>query len=409
MLNAAQLGKHLRAARERRGLSQEEVAGSLKLPRTAVTNIESGLREVSTLELTRLAHLYRISPASLLNTSLDDDATVVLMRAFEEASISVRFRKAVEDVRSLFHEGAVLRKMLGWEIEDGLPSYASKIASPAEAIRQGETVAREERRRLGLGNAPLGNIGALIRGQGIWVAACDLPDDISGMFLCDQDDGLAILINGEHRSARQRFSYAHEYGHALFDRDETVRLTQKSNASELVEKRANAFAASFLMPSSGIEEQLRQLDKGQPSRQVQIIYDVANNRKSEVEIRPRPGSQLISHQDVAMVARHFGVSYEAAVWRLKSLNHLGPAETTDLILQKDSGKGFMRLLKLRDWDEDEISKDERDQELRSQLAWLGVEAYRRGEISAGSLRELAAKLKVSAEKLLELAEIARGE
>jgi Zn-dependent peptidase ImmA (M78 family) len=299
--------------------------------------------------------------------------------------------------------------MLGWEIEDGLPSYASKIASPAEAIRQGETVAREERRRLGLGNAPLGNIGALIRGQGIWVAACDLPDDISGMFLCDQDDGLAILINGEHRSARQRFSYAHEYGHALFDRDETVRLTQKSNASELVEKRANAFAASFLMPSSGIEEQLRQLDKGQPSRQVQIIYDVANNRKSEVEIRPRPGSQLISHQDVAMVARHFGVSYEAAVWRLKSLNHLGPAETTDLILQKDSGKGFMRLLKLRDWDEDEISKDERDQELRSQLAWLGVEAYRRGEISAGSLRELAAKLKVSAEKLLELAEIARGE
>jgi transcriptional regulator with XRE-family HTH domain len=87
MLNAAQLGKHLRAARERRGLSQEEVAGSLKLPRTAVTNIESGLREVSTLELTRLAHLYRISPASLLNTSLDDDATVVLMRAFEEASI----------------------------------------------------------------------------------------------------------------------------------------------------------------------------------------------------------------------------------------------------------------------------------------------------------------------------------
>jgi transcriptional regulator with XRE-family HTH domain len=411
MLDAVQLGNRLRAARERRGLSQQEVAETLNLPRTAITNIESGIREVSTMELTRLADFYHISPASLLEVDIAEDASVVLMRALQQQSnISGEIAQAIEDVRDLCHEGAVLRRILGSEFfDEGLPNYAARISSPGEAIRQGDMVAREERRRLGLGNAPIGNIASLISGQGVWVAACSLPDDMSGMFLGDRDDGLAILINSKHVEVRRRFSYAHEYGHALFDRDEKIRLTQQSNSSELVEKRANAFAAAFLMPASGVEDQLRQLDKGRPSRQAQIVYDVAGDRQSEIEIRPRPGSQAITYQDVAIIAQHFVVSYAAVVWRLKSLGHLGPSETNVLIEQKDSGKSFMKLLKFQLWDEQEISKDAREQELRSQLAWLGVEAYRREEISQGRLRELAGKLEVSAGDLIELAEVARGE
>jgi Zn-dependent peptidase ImmA (M78 family)/transcriptional regulator with XRE-family HTH domain len=408
MFDAVQLGINLRAARERRGLSQQKVAEAMNFPRTAVTNFESGNREVSTLELTRLAELYHVAPASLLSPEFSEDASVVLLRALQQASISEEISQAIEDVRDLCHEGAVLRRLLGGEFEESLPNCNSRIGSPSEAIRQGDIVAREERRRLGLGNAPVGNITSLIGGQGVWAAACSLPDDMSGLFLNDKSDGLAILINSKHAAVRRRFSYAHEYGHALFDRGEPVRLTQQSNASELVEKRANAFAAAFLMPADGVEDQLRQLDKGRPSRQAQIVYDVATDRESEVEIRPRPGSQSITYQDVAIIARNFGVSYEAAVWRLKSLGHLGSADTKTLIERKDSGKSFMKLLKFQEWDEREIPADEREQELRSQLAWLGVEAYRREEISQGRLRELAGKLQVNAGELIELAEVARG-
>ena len=409
MLDAVQLGNNLRAARERRGLSQVQVAEVLNLPRTAVTNIESGNREVSTLELTRLADLYRVSPGSLLSAELAEDFAVVRMRALQQSSISDEIMQTIEDVRDLCHEGAMLRRILGGEFEENLPNKDVRISSPSEAIRQGDTAAREERRRLGLGNAPVGNIASLIGGLGIWVAACSLPDDMSGLFLNDKNDGLAILINSGHAPVRRRFSYAHEYGHALFDRSEAVRLTQQSNASELVEKRANAFAASFLMPADGVEDQLRQLDKGRPSRQAQIVYDVANDRQSEIEIRPRPGSQAITYQDVAMIARHFGVSYEAAVWRLKSLGHLGSTDTNALIEQKDSGKSFTKLLKFQGWNEDEIPAEEREQELKSQIAWLGVEAYRREEISQGRLREIAGKLQVPAGELIELAEVARRE
>ena len=57
-VEAEELGRRLRVAREARGLSQEAVAEALGLPRTAITQMEAGNRSVSTLELAKLAGLY---------------------------------------------------------------------------------------------------------------------------------------------------------------------------------------------------------------------------------------------------------------------------------------------------------------------------------------------------------------
>ena len=53
-----QLGRRLRNARKYLGLKQKDVAGHLKIPRTALSDIENGQRRVEALELTRLAKLY---------------------------------------------------------------------------------------------------------------------------------------------------------------------------------------------------------------------------------------------------------------------------------------------------------------------------------------------------------------
>jgi transcriptional regulator with XRE-family HTH domain len=53
------LGERLREARKYLGLKQEEVAAYLKIPRTALTDIENGQRRVEAIELTRLARMYR--------------------------------------------------------------------------------------------------------------------------------------------------------------------------------------------------------------------------------------------------------------------------------------------------------------------------------------------------------------
>ena len=53
------LGTRLRAAREYVGLSQDEVAKYLSIPRTALSHIETGQRRIDALELKKLAQLYK--------------------------------------------------------------------------------------------------------------------------------------------------------------------------------------------------------------------------------------------------------------------------------------------------------------------------------------------------------------
>lgn len=408
MIDAAQLGHRLRSARERSSISQQAAADALDLPRTAITNMESGSRSVSTLELTRLAELYRCSPGSFLEQAQqEEDSSVVFMRAFQGRDAPA-LRDAVDQVLLLCREGAALRRLLGHEAEDDLPNHAGRLARAGDAIRQGEQAAREERRRLGFGHAPIGNIAELLSGQGIWVAACQLPEEMSGLFTHDRQIGIAVVVNFGHAAVRRRFSYAHEYGHALFDRGEPYRITERANAEDLVEKRANAFAAAFLMPAGGIEDQLRRLDKGQPSRKAQIVYDVANDAPSEAEIRPREGSQTITYLDVRAIACRFGVSYESVVWRLRNLDHLNAAESNALLAQKALKLTVEQLLKMPA-DDFRPPPDGEETGLRSQIVRLAVEAFRRGEISQGRLRDLASNLDVRADALIELAEAACAE
>jgi transcriptional regulator with XRE-family HTH domain len=55
----ADIGARLKEAREYLGLSQQDVATVLNLPRTAVSMMESGQRGVDSLELKALAKLYQ--------------------------------------------------------------------------------------------------------------------------------------------------------------------------------------------------------------------------------------------------------------------------------------------------------------------------------------------------------------
>lgn len=409
-MDAVQLGNRLRAARDRRGLSQQAVADALGLPRTAITNMETGARAVSTLEITKLANLYGQTPAYFLspNEQETEDLIVVLHRALPEMEGTPQIEREVSRILDLYREGAGLRSLLDQAAEQTVPNYAIKLSSVGDAIRQGEIVAQEERRRMGLGAAPIINTAEMISAQGVWTAATDLPDGLSGLFVNHPSIGLAILVNVEHRPVRRRFSYAHEYAHALFDRDETITTTRSQNATQLAEKRANAFAAAFLMPAEGVADHLRQMDKGSPSRRSQTFFDVANDEMMEAELRTRPGSQAITYQDVASLARRFGVSYEASVWRLKSLGHIGSGETTALLGQKDTGNRYMRELGFEDFAATGNISEPSEQELRGQLVRLAVEAYRQEEISRGRLVELAKKLAVNPSVLVEFAEATRA-
>ena len=168
-----------------------------------------------------------------------------------------------------------------------------------EAIQQGKSIADAERKRLDLGNRPVSDMSRLIQTQGIWASGVEFPDDISGLFLSHSSIGMAIFANLTQSRNRKRFSYAHEYAHALMDRDTQVAVSQATNSSELVEKRANAFAAAFLMPAGGIAALLEDFDKGKPSRSGHIIFDAATAEQIVIRSRSNAHEQSITYYDVA--------------------------------------------------------------------------------------------------------------
>lgn len=61
-----EVAHRLRSARETLGLTQEDVASALGIPRTSVIAMEAGKRSVTALEIRRLARLYQREVAWLL-------------------------------------------------------------------------------------------------------------------------------------------------------------------------------------------------------------------------------------------------------------------------------------------------------------------------------------------------------
>lgn len=412
-LDPKTLGRRLREARENCRLTQEASAEAIGLSRTALVHIESGKRSLSTLELSQLAKLYRRSVAEFFSegetpSANEEDVLIAIPRLTKELVGDDAFQREVLRCVDLCRIGVELENLLGRRRPSAPPFYQPPAPRrPFEANDQGEWVAAEERRRLGLGYAPIADMADLISTQGVWASGVlNLPDDISGMFISHSSIRMAILVNYTHCQERKRFSYAHEYAHAILDRNNRAIVSSKSNAAELIERRANAFAAAFLMPAPGIDWLLGLLEKGEPSRRQHTTYDVAGDRQIEALDRPAPGSQEITYQDVAFIAHHFKVSYPAAVYRLCDLGHLKQAGKADLLEKSALGSRYMSVLYREDIFERGTKPEEQkpDRELVSQVVRLAIEAYRREEVSQGWLRDLSDKLGVSGEDLVELAE-----
>ena len=409
-MDSIRLGRRLRAAREARGLSQQAVADAMGVPRTAVTHIEAGSRSVSTLELTKLAECYRCPVSYFFEEAGEDDnegVLVALHRIVPGLEQSAGVREQVDRCVTLCREGVVLKKLLGLAPRIGPPVYDVRTPrTVGEAVTQAEKIADGERRRLNIGNAPLAEVSELIGSQGIWASGIELPGHMSGLFLRHPSIGLAVLVNASHPRGRKRFSYAHEYAHALLDREGVVSVSTTSNSAELVEKRANAFAAAFLMPRNGVFEVLRNLDKGLPGRHEQMIFDAATGGHIETEFRTPAGSQRITYKDVAMVAHHFGVDYRAVLYRMKSLKHVSQRDSDSLLEQEHFGKEYLNILGMLDELEEPEQRRYWDRELRSEIAHLAIEAYRREEISRGRLLDLSKALEIDGDAFLSLARAA---
>ncbi len=398
------IGKRLRLARESRQIIQETAGAALGLQRSAISLMESGQRQISTLELTRLADLYGRSLEWFVNPNIpfeEEDPVVTLFRADPGLQSEVVQKQASRCLR-LLREGASLRKLIGLRSADSLPRYELPAPrSVGRAIAQGQLVAEQERRRLDLGNAPV-KVPETLAYQRIWTAALQFPIEISGLFLSSPEFGVAILANLGQSPVRRRFSYAHEYGHALMDRDDPATVTSVQNAKTRAEQRANAFAAAFLMPEEGVRGFLHNLGKGRGARHEEAALDAVTQEGIRGALRIPARSQHVTYADAVLLARHFGASYPAGVWRLRGLNLVSAEQTQTLLDHTADAHRYLRAVRdLSDVDESE-AEVRGDHALNQQILSLALEAWWRGEISQGRLLEVGRLLDIEEEMILGL-------
>lgn len=183
-------------------------------------------------------------------------------------------------------------------------------------VNRGAKRAREAREALSLGSGPLGCALATAERAGCAVIVASLPDTVAGACY-----GASLLwVNGTHPPRRQRFTLAHELGHAWCGHEgspapDTV-ATLSGRTTNPQEIEANAFAAEFLVPRAALQERV----VGEPTL-----------------------------EDAARIASDFGVSAIAAVYRLKTLK-LG-SERRIARLEREIEDGLHEYLGIAPYDD----------------------------------------------------------
>jgi len=318
-------------------------------------------------------------------------------------------KQALRDCIALGHELTSLEDLLGISRATvTVATYSHAIPRTRwEAIQVGEHVAAEERRRLGLGSAPLGDVSSLLEAQGIRTGTVAMPETVSGLMISHPKVGPFIVVNETHPAVRRRFSWCHEYAHVLLDTDTVGLVSRDKDRDDLREVRANSFAANFLMPEEGVRQLIASFGKGAESRVHAEIFDEAG--VVPIDSRAEPGTQEIQLYDVIQLAHLYGVSPLSALYRLRNLRLLSESEFERL--KKMDSEGRSRTIgNLLGYPQ--LESIEQRGEFQRRFLSLGLEALRRDKISQSKFFELAERVSAPrfvAQGLLENAGIDDGE
>ena len=160
MLTQRDLGQRLKKAREVIGLTQQQVANKVALTCVAISQIESGHRAVTSLELRLLSRLYGQNMVSFLEERpVEQNALAVLIHAHPDLIENENLGDSFQNATELFREYTNLKRFLGLDQEE----IYLESKNIWESIQMGEHAAEVERGHLELGIDPIHDMAQLAR------------------------------------------------------------------------------------------------------------------------------------------------------------------------------------------------------------------------------------------------------
>ena len=317
MISSQQLGERLADARRRAGLTQAQLAERVGLSRTTVVAVEKGERRPSNAEMVKLAEAVGAPVNELLRESAVRAVVSPRLRTDPEVAL------VVERLRGLGARYVELERLHGLQRARGpletLQTYRVEpgVAASPDPEAEGEDAARVMRAMLGLGDEPALGIDERFEAEaGLRIFYLDeLPPRLAALLLWTDEIGACVAVHKGLSAERQRWSLVHEVGHFLRDRELGDVLEQGDLPRHPGEVFPEAFAKEFLLPTTGVQKRFAE--------------------------RCRAGK--LTPVDVHVLAKTFGVSFQAMTLRLEELRLL-PKGTYGKIVRggvpaEEAGKG----------------------------------------------------------------------
>lgn len=291
------LGSKLRIERENLGLTQEDLAKAVGLSSEFISLLELGKRKPSLESLKAITAFLKKDIAFFL-----EERETAFDKLMRQKTLSQKARRNLKKFKKYCDDYLGLEEILGRRL----------ALAPVYSHTQPERLALEERRRLGLGDAPIRNIFLLAEFNGLRIfrQVFDPEDKISGIFIYfEVKEAAFAMVNSRQSLGSQVFTVAHEYYHFLRDRyvdpiidNPDVFVEDYVSLYHPREKFAQLFARRFLMPPSKVR--------------AVIEKDLRSNK--------------LNYEDVIYLKRYFGVNTLAMLQTLRDLDYLSYYQIKEL-------------------------------------------------------------------------------
>ncbi|MBW1707605.1 MAG: ImmA/IrrE family metallo-endopeptidase [Deltaproteobacteria bacterium] len=344
------LDKKIVSAREAAGFSITEAAQKLGFKNyQTLSAIEKGVRKVNAHELIMMARLYGRNLDYFLDSDIVNDP-IPLWRKTKRTDINQvqrQFLSFLENYSNLEHLLGLKRR---WK--DVQKNYDRDDFS-VDGFEQADKLGAEIHNYLDLGSRPSFNLLNVLENKlRFKILHLSLGDGISGASVVDNTLGVGILINAKDVPWRRNFDLAHELFHVItwnvFSPEEIGNGQKKTRP----EQYADIFASSLLLPEAH-------------------LLDILKETVTDNKVR------LI---DIIELAKDFGVSTEAILWRLVNLKVLKKSQAQKFLDNPDF-HNVDRNMRRRLYDRDRPSK------FPSRFISLACRSLMEGKISRGTFAE----------------------
>ena len=295
------LDKRIMAARQAAGFSITEAAQKLGFKNyQTLSAIEKGARKINAHELIMMARLYGRNLNYFLESDVATDPVPLWRKArkTDVNQIQRQFLSFLENYSNLEHLLGLKRR---WK--DVQKNYDRDDFS-VNGFEQADKLGADIHNFLDLGSRPSLNLLNVLENKlRFKILHLSLGDGVSGASVVDNILGVGILINSKDAPWRRNFDLAHELFHIItwnvFSPEEIGNGTTKTRP----EQYADIFASSLLLPETHLLDALK---------------ETATDNK-------------IRFVDIIELAKDFGVSSEAILWRLVNLGRLKKSQAQKIL------------------------------------------------------------------------------